>query len=335
MPSVSIDDIQVFIPTYKRPKMLRAAVESVLCQTSGCPELTILDNAGCPETRAVAGSFDIEGVKYHNTSALGRWGNFLMAQRLTEKPYTLLLHDDDRMYPHYLQMILAASTNRPQAGLITCRSINWPVENDPTPPETPHGTGLVLSQGEFATFVYNSGHASFSLAVYKTESFKQLNIEALFEKFGKWLDWPMMVEAAEGGAVVLLDYGGLEAIHPGQDVWDKKTLPGFRAWIEREKFFLNYMGDDLSTLSGASFCLMNYRRLRSGYKRRVRKEVSIGKYMSEARRMGALTGKSSVLRCLPNRLIQKLFLWFVRLYYHRKKVLVFDGAGILESGRMI
>lgn len=309
MQSVAIDDIQVLILTYNRPDLLRLALESVLCQTAGRPPVAVLDNGMFSATGETVARFSDRGVTRHDSSALGPLGNLLLAQRILSRKYVLLLHDDDQIHPDYLQMVLNVINAHPAVTLLTCRTLDWPVDGKKREHLHLHNSGHIFTQKEFATFVYNSGHPSYSLAVYEAEAFKKLDIKAIFGAYGKWGDGPLMIGVVGNeSAAMLMDTCGWMGTHPGQDTRDPATLPRYCTWINREKLFCAHLGDNPCTFSGLSFCLMNYRHLKSGYKRRVRKENSFRQYLREAKAAKALTERSLWFRFLSPRFIQKIFL---------------------------
>lgn len=313
MPSVSIDDIQVFIPTYNRPEMLRLTIESVLAQTSGVPPVAVLDNGSFSSTKEVLQQFSGHEIPYYNSSSLGRWGNFILSQKILSRKYLLLLHDDDLLHPEYLQLVLDVVNAHPDATLVTCSSMPWAVGTKCNGPEHLRKDGCVFSQSEFALFSYiGGGRVSFSLSVYKAETFKKINMLDHWERYGKWGDRPLMIEAVGNGvAIKLADRCGWAGVHPGQDGVDSSNLPMCRAWISWEKLFCIQLGDNPFTLSGLSFCLRNYRSLKAGY-RRTQKEMPFSQYLREARISGASTMRSSVARYFPLGLVRKIFIWSLR-----------------------
>jgi glycosyltransferase involved in cell wall biosynthesis len=309
MQAVTMSDLQVFITTYNRPDLLKLTLESVLCQTKCAPHIAVLDNGMLPSTGKVVDAFCNRNIARHDSSSLGPLGNLLLAQRILSRKYVLLLHDDDQIHPDYLQLIRNVINAHPAVTLLTCRTLDWPVGGEKREHLHLHRSGHIFTQKEFATFVYNSGHPSYSLAVYEAEAFKKLDIKAIFGTYGKWGDGPLMIEAVgNGSAAMLMDTCGWMGTHPGQDTRDPATLPHYRTWINREKLFCAHLGDNPCTFPGLSFCLMNYRHLKSGYKRRVHKEISFRQYLSEARAAKALTGRSLQFRFLSPRFIQKIFL---------------------------
>jgi hypothetical protein len=145
-----------------------------------------------------------------------------------------------------------------------------------------------------------------------------------FDRYGKWGDIPLMLEVIQSGrAVVLTDACGWMGLHAGQDSNDQSTRPPYQAWINREANFFGLMGDDPFTLSGLSFCIMNYRHMSSGYKRRVRKDISFAQFLAEARTASALTKRGEWARLISFRFVQKLLEYTMKRYYRKKSKLLF------------
>lgn len=310
---LTIEDIQVFIPTYNRPEMLKLTLESVLAQTSGVPPLAILDNGSFPSTKDVLEQFSEYKIPCYDSSSLGRWGNFILSQTLLSRRYLLLLHDDDLIHPEYLQLVLNVVNAHPEATLVTCSSIPWLVGTERNGPEHLRSGGHIFSQSQFAAFSYiGGGRVSFSLSVYKADTFKRINMLDHFERYGKWGDRPLMIEAVgEGLAIKLIDRCGWAGVHPGQDGGDLSNLPKCQAWINWEQLFFTKLGDNPFTASGLTFCLRNYRSLKRGFQGRTQRDVPFNQYLREARNGGALTRRSSLARYCPVGL-RKLLVWFLR-----------------------
>lgn len=315
---VTVDDIQVFVPTYHRPDLLPLTIESLLDQSVPVKRIVVLDNGAFDETVAVVGQYADRGVVYEDTSSLGRMGNMLAAQQLLDCKYTILLHDDDQVHEDYLKTVVDVINAHDQINLVTCRVQPWEVDGARAELKRPHVRGHVFTQQQYTTFVHNSGHSSFSLAVYAAEAFKSVDIQGVFDTYGKWCDIPLLIEAVEGGvAAVLMDRWGWMGEHSGQDSHDLDSRPSYQSWLNRERLFYDILGDDPRTLAGLSFCLMNYRHLRSGYKRRVRQDVSMRQYFEEAMQCCALTKRGKYFRFVSPKLVQKFFLKRVEQYYQK------------------
>ena len=74
MGEISSSDIQVYLPTYNRPKLLHKTISSVLAQTVPVEHICVLDNGGFAETQEMLMEFEGSGVEYRDTRGFGLWG---------------------------------------------------------------------------------------------------------------------------------------------------------------------------------------------------------------------------------------------------------------------
>jgi len=99
----------VLLPTYKRPKLLRRAAQSVLQQTRGDFILRILDNAPSKETmemveRLLQMDSRVEYVAHEKN--IGSIENFIFGIKTVQTPYFCILCDDDLLLPDFLEKAL-------------------------------------------------------------------------------------------------------------------------------------------------------------------------------------------------------------------------------------
>ena len=318
MGRINSSELQVFILTYRRPKLLRKTIQSVLAQTPSLEHICVLDNGGFSETREMLIEFEGRGIQYRDTREFGGLGNLIAAQKFLQHDYVLLLHDDDLIHPEYLGTALRVLLAHPEVNLLTANTVPWDIEQDPIDLPSLSTKGHLFSARDYATYVYNAGHPSYSLAIYKSSAFKTIKIQEIIDRYGKWGDVPIMLGTIQSGkAVVLTDACGWMGLHAGQDTNDPSTRPAYQAWIHREANFYRFMGDDPFTLSGLSFCIMNFRHMRSGYKRRVRKDISFKQFLAEAQAAFALTTRGKWARWLAFRFVQKMLECYLRRYYRK------------------
>lgn len=318
MGKINSSELQVYLLTYRRPELLRKTIHSVLAQKPSVMNICVLDNGGFPETREMLTEFVGHDIQYRDTREFGSWGNLIAAQKFLKQDYVLLLHDDDLIHPEYLGTAMRVLLMHTEVNLLTASTVPWNIEQDPIDLPPLSAKGHLFSAREYATYVYNAGHPSYSLAIYKSDLFKALQIHEIIDRYGKWGDVPLMLEAIQSGkAVVLTDACGWMGLHAGQDTNDPSTRPAYQAWIHREANFFRFMGDDPFSLSGLSFCIMNFRHMRSGYKRRVRKDISFKQFLAEAQAASALTTRGKWARWLSFRFVQKLLEGYLRSHYRK------------------
>jgi glycosyltransferase involved in cell wall biosynthesis len=100
--------ITIAIPAYNRPELLEQALESVAAQTASIAiEVIVCDDGLLPETRAVVERFSSRGVRYlPNPERLGPVGNWNQCIRRARTEWVMVLHEDDTLYPWYLDFVL-------------------------------------------------------------------------------------------------------------------------------------------------------------------------------------------------------------------------------------
>jgi len=98
--------ITTVIPTYRRPRPLARAIESVLCQSYPDFEVHVYDNASGDETREVVAQFAASDprVKYHlHPRNIGMMENFAFGISHVETPFFSILSDDDFLLPGFFE----------------------------------------------------------------------------------------------------------------------------------------------------------------------------------------------------------------------------------------
>ena len=110
--------ITTIIPTYRRPKLLRRAIRSVLNQTYPHFQVCVYDNASGDETASVVAEMAKADsrVKYHcHPENIGAFRNFLYGMEHVETPFFSFLSDDDLILPESYQMALEGFNKYPDA----------------------------------------------------------------------------------------------------------------------------------------------------------------------------------------------------------------------------
>jgi glycosyltransferase involved in cell wall biosynthesis len=116
--------ITTIIPTYRRPKMLRRAIESVLSQTHPDFQVCVYDNASGDETRQVVQEFAKADsrVKYHcHSENIGAVKNFAFGMRQVQTSFFSLLADDDLLLPDFYETTLEGFRKHPNAMFSTTK----------------------------------------------------------------------------------------------------------------------------------------------------------------------------------------------------------------------
>lgn len=98
--------ITVIIPTYKRPHLLKRAIESVLKQTHQQFKIAVYDNASGDETFEVVNECIAKDkrVEYFcHKENIGMMANYKFAFNNVDAPFFLFLSDDDLLFPGFLE----------------------------------------------------------------------------------------------------------------------------------------------------------------------------------------------------------------------------------------
>jgi hypothetical protein len=101
--------VTVVVPTFARPAYLEQAIRSVVAQDWSDWQLTVYDDGGLPQTRAVIESFADARISHHvNISRLGVGGNKLAGWQAVTTRYFANLDDDDVWEPRFLSTLVPA-----------------------------------------------------------------------------------------------------------------------------------------------------------------------------------------------------------------------------------
>ena len=110
--------ITTIIPTYRRPQLLKRAIQSVLKQTYPHFQVCVYDNASGDETPSVVAEIAKEDprVKYHcHAENIGAFNNFQFGLKRVETPLFSILADDDFVLPEFYEIALAGFESYPES----------------------------------------------------------------------------------------------------------------------------------------------------------------------------------------------------------------------------
>ena len=101
--------VSVILPTHERPKLLRRAIESVLCQSYSNFELIVVDDSASATGCSVVEAFQDSRIKYHrNVYSKGACGSRNTGIRYASGTYCTGLDDDDYFNTHRLESLVRA-----------------------------------------------------------------------------------------------------------------------------------------------------------------------------------------------------------------------------------
>jgi len=136
VPSVLVRDsdtfltplVSIMIPTYRRPALLREAIESALAQTTPIPfEVVVVDNDSDQELadevdKAIA-SFGVHNLRlFRNQENIGMFGNWNRCIELARGKWLTILNDDDLLAPSFLDECLKVLDKSKLIKLVLCKT---------------------------------------------------------------------------------------------------------------------------------------------------------------------------------------------------------------------
>lgn len=101
--------VTTIIPTYRRPKLLRRAIDSALAQEGPGLVVRVFDNASGDETNLVVSEITARDprLRYHrHQTNIGPAANFEFGLRGVDTPFFSILSDDDYLLPGFYQRAL-------------------------------------------------------------------------------------------------------------------------------------------------------------------------------------------------------------------------------------
>ena len=243
---ITFDDIQIIVMTHNRAYLLGESIESILNQTSGVKEIIVLDNESSDNTEDIVSHYSSRGVKYLKT--YGFLGNFNKAKEISNNKYVMLFHDDDILHPEYLEKVLQILNKEKNIAAVYSRytefnGLESPKNFSSLKNNIRNGGGYYLfhNQKSFAKFMFFIHIIAYATAVYKTNLFKEIDIE--YQKFSKFNDWPFMCKFAKFGKVALLADKSAFYVrrHNGQDTCTNTNIPSFEQILNWDKFFFDVL----------------------------------------------------------------------------------------------
>jgi glycosyltransferase involved in cell wall biosynthesis len=111
--------VTVFVPTYNRDRFLGAALDSILGQTFEDFVVVVADNASTDDTPQVVAGYDDPRLRYlRRPENIGITATHNRCLESLETEYSLILPDDDVLYPDALEVGVATLDANPRAGMV-------------------------------------------------------------------------------------------------------------------------------------------------------------------------------------------------------------------------
>lgn len=214
-------NITVCILSFNRASYLCEALQSILNQTQKPVDIIIFDNGSRGEVYDAVKKYLENGVGWVGADFThsATW-NFKRAVASARSDYVLVMHDDDKLCPDFIQKQLDFLKSNPEVGAVTCNGylIN----------ESGNRNGRLLrsdsitSKPEFyrcsadIAITYASDSCiPFSPIVYKTKLVKEIDFQ---EDFGKVCDAVFLCDFADRDVIAYQAMALYECrVHDGQD----------------------------------------------------------------------------------------------------------------------
>ena len=125
VPSKQIPDVSIIIPTFRRARLLKEALDSALNQKGfgGRYEIIVVDNDGdvTPDTDSLMNEYTqkYKNVMYYrNETNIGLYGNWNRCIELCRTDWFCMLHDDDLLVENYLSTVFPHIKTESDLGLL-------------------------------------------------------------------------------------------------------------------------------------------------------------------------------------------------------------------------
>jgi hypothetical protein len=229
----------------------------------------------------------------------------------------MVFHDDDQLHPEYLETALQLLDQHPDTAVLVPNKINIAAGEKAAVPKGIDRSAIKLDFIHFAAALFIKNKLAFPGAIYATSGWNSIDIGGLSERFGKWLDRPIMIDALQktGSAIILNGPWVFYGRHAAQDT--KSTQPHHAMWLNREAYYHEILGCSRKTFPGKCFSVMSPRNIKSGFKRRIAKGPSFEEYLTDAFKLSATTKAVWKNRFFVPKFVQKLFNDYAQSYFQK------------------
>ena len=205
-------EVDVMLPYYGDVELMKQSVRSVLAQAFPDWKLTVLDDGyPSPEPAAWFAGLGDPRVQYlRNRTNLGANGNYRQALDLARAPVVVLMGADDIMLPQYLNVVIRALKDHPEAAVVQPAVTVIDGEGNvwlPLPDRvkrwmTPGGRAVRELRGEgLAAGLLHGGWHYFPALAWRTPVVRRIGFRPEYDVVQ---DLALLLDiVAEGGSVVL------------------------------------------------------------------------------------------------------------------------------------
>lgn len=198
--------VSITVPCYRNLAQARRCVASIVSQSYGGFELTLMDDGGSDEYRDFVDALGDPRVRYRrNPVRLGAMRNMFEAIGAGTGAYTLAFHEDDLLGEHYLAAAVAILERHPSVGFVTADLREF--KDEPSPeelraPARPDAYDLFASPAEFLRGILRGHEPMFGAVVYRRAALE--GIVPAHDDYGTLVDRPFLMDILRqwSGAIV-------------------------------------------------------------------------------------------------------------------------------------
>jgi glycosyl transferase family 2 len=289
--------ITTVIPTYRRPRLLRRAIMSVLAQSYPHFQVCVYDNASGDDTEDVVrelAAFDTRVKYFRHPQNIGAMPNFTFGMSRVETPFFSLLSDDDVLLPGFFEKAVEALDRYPDAIFSALATIQTDETGRVTlVPLANWDDGVYRPPNGLLTML-EKGHPEWTAILFRRDVLEKVGTLDLEAGAPADLDyelriaarWPIVI-STEPGAIFVTHSGSVSATARLENVWPawqkidanvqrEESIPHESRLRAHEQIMRNFQQRYLA-LGGLSYVINKdweqaehaCRILRDGYNRRV------------------------------------------------------------------
>ena len=121
---VDIPDVSVMIPTFKRPELLKYAIQSAITQKTNYKyEIVVIDNddSNCHDVKNLILEFNDKRISYYrNKKNIGMFGNWNRCIELANAKWLVILNDDDLLDQYYIEYMYKTTKYLEDCDALAC-----------------------------------------------------------------------------------------------------------------------------------------------------------------------------------------------------------------------
>lgn len=231
-------DIEIFVLTYNREKLLKKSVESLLFQTIREVKITVVDNNSSDGTESMVKQMQQSYPQLHYCKQMEHGKNPMLAREMASAEYVMIFHDDDVLHPQYIEIALKLLNKYKNVDLICSRNHPFCDEKDIITTHLEKVNYLAFpNREEFMMYAYaDFNMLSYPNVIYRTKNINSHDVQP--ELYGKCYDKPaILCTLKEGWCLHVLHPEMLNyRIHSGQDSMSSRMDPNKDQVLNHQRF---------------------------------------------------------------------------------------------------